>query len=363
MFEKFANSLYSDYEIHIIGSSASNFSPKLFTHLSIYFHTPKQLKRLSMNRLQFGDFFLQKVRQISPNLLIINSPELLLWAGMYKFKHHCSIIYDIRENYFKNLWFQKTYPVPLRYVLAIGVRSLELLSRLFIDFYLLAEKSYAQELPFIQHKYAIIENKFSLLQAKINITNNKKYNVKNEIRLIYSGTISKVYGTLEAVYFSQKLYQQNSSIRLLIIGYCSDKNYFEKVQKLCEDQSFITLKMQDKPVSHRTILQEIAEADFGILSYQSNPSIDKCIPTKLYEFFALQTPVIIPKNPLWEDLVLENQAGLSIDFANFNTRAVLEKLQQTKFYPSPLPNSLWTFEQEKLCQIIQKIMTKNSNLD
>jgi len=360
MFEKFADSLYPDYEIHIIGSPTSNFPSKLFAHLSIYFHTPKQVTRLSMNRLQFGSFFLQKIQQICPNLLIINSPELLFWAGVYKFRHHCPIIYDIRENYFKNLWFQKTYPIPLRYGLALGVRSLEILSRLFVNCYLLAEKSYAQELSFIRNKYVIIENKFNLFQIKINTPNNKNHISKNKIRLIYSGTISKVYGTLEAIYFSQKLHQQNPNIHLLIIGYCSDKNYFEKIEKLCKNQDFITLKMQDKPVLHRSILHKMAQADFGLLSYQSNSSIDQCIPTKIYEFFALQVPMIIPKNPIWEKLVLENKAGLSVDFEDFNAKEILQKLQHTKFYPSPLPDSIWTFEQDKLRQIIQKIMTKNT---
>ncbi len=349
MFEKFANSLHADYQIHIIGAPTQKLPSK---PKNIHFHAPNKLERLSKNRVLFGYFFWQKLLEIKPNLLIINSPELLLYACLYKINSRKPIIYDIRENYFKNLWYQRNYRWGWRNLLAIQVRILEIFSYFFVNFYILAEKNYIKELFFCKHKNYIIENKFSASQYKPNF---RKKKIKT-LNFVYTGTVSKVYGTLEAIQFIQKLHVCNPNVKLTIIGHCSDKNYFQRIIQTTENQHFITLKIDTQPVPHPHILDAIQEADFGLLTYPFNISTKDCIPTKIYEFLAYQTPMLIPKNPLWENLVLPYQAGLSIDFQNVMPDKILHQLQNTVFFPKPVPESIWAFESEKLQKLVHQFL-------
>jgi len=75
--------------------------------------------------------------KVKPELIIVNSPDLLLFTCLYKILFGGHIIYDIRENYFKNLWHQNNYALGLKHILALSVRTKECITApLFNHFFI-----------------------------------------------------------------------------------------------------------------------------------------------------------------------------------------------------------------------------------
>mgnify|MGYP000229935105 CR=1 FL=1 len=85
-----------------------------------------------------------------------------------------------------------------------------------------------------------------------------------EFNLLYSGTIAKAYGIFEAIELSKKLYENDSSIRLTIIGYCAKKSDLLRLKHEIQGLDFVTLIGGDHLVPHSEIVNEIKKANFGL---------------------------------------------------------------------------------------------------
>jgi len=367
MYEKFALSIIKyfpdEYEVHIIGAASSHIS-HFHRVNNVFFYPLAQFDRLSKQRWKYGQVFLQHILKIKPNLLIINSPELLLPSLLIKIYLKIPVIYDVRENYFRNLWYQPNYAFFLRFPLAVLVRVLEYLSRFWIDFYLLAEKNYEKEFSFSKGKSQVIENKYQW------IMNNKQFPVKNEnpttrhqpktanqqaIIFLYTGTISYIYGTHRAVRFIKKMQKYLPHSRLIIKGFCSDKKYRELLYQEVRGCNFIHWEISEIPMSHQDIIRAFAEADIALLPYLPNKSTQNCIPTKLYEYIAHRMPMIIQYNPLWQEVCNSCKAAVFTDFEQFDAEILIQELNSFPFYYQGNTDFVWwENEEEKLRQVIER---------
>jgi len=349
MYEKIGISLGKDkgYEVHVAG-----YEGKIPDNTTIYFHPLYSFKRLSRARVFAPYKFLKLLFKIKPSLIIVCTYELLKATNFYRLFFKCKVIYDVQENYYSNIVHNKTYPLLLRLPLAWYVRLDELLSQSFINYYLLAEKIYEKELGFTKGKRIVLENKY-----KGEIFEHKKARNDGEIRLIYTGTIAEEYGVFEAIELTKKLHNLDSTITLTITGYSPSKKTVEELKKAIEDYSFITLKGGSKLIPHHEILEEIKMADFGLICYRANKSTQSRVPTKLYEYLALQLPIILQKNTLWEEKCTPYNASLVINYRDFNAENLLVQLKTGKFYGNPPDNSLlWENEEEKLLTVVKKLI-------
>lgn len=357
MYEKVGQSLAKlpETEIHIAGFAAKGISK----YQNIQFHPIFQFKRLSLARFLAPWKYYRLLLQLKPEVVIVNTFELLPVTILYRIFSGTRILYDVRENYFANLRYQPTYPAYLKPILANTVRLLEELAAPFIEHYLVAERSYVSELTFLGKNYTVLENKFKsnpdeafpkALPIKLTSAN---------LHFLYSGTISEVYGIFEALDFIDRLYNLNPAITFTIIGYCPQVETLAKLQARIASKPYITLIGGENLVPHPEILKAIERATVGLLPYQQNLSTQNCIPTKLFEYLGSGLPVIIPENALWEQLVNENQAGISISYSTAELEKVLNRLTNVSFYGNGLPVTVyWAEEKEKLLQLFQtKILT------
>ncbi|MCF6360342.1 MAG: glycosyltransferase, partial [Cyclobacteriaceae bacterium] len=97
--------------------------------------------------------------KVKPELIIVNSPDLLIITCLYKILFGSQIIYDIRENYFRNLWYQQNYSWGTRHFFALVIRSKEVILSPLFSHFILAEKVYEKQLNFIGNRFSVIENK------------------------------------------------------------------------------------------------------------------------------------------------------------------------------------------------------------
>jgi glycogen synthase len=335
------------YEAPIPENAAGNIS----------FHPLFRFRRLSTGRAKAQHAYYQLLLQVKPEIIIASTHELLLVSYLYKQKYRCRLIYDVQENYSLNLRAQNNYSKGLKHLMAYGVRGLETLTATGIDHFLLAERSYAEELPFVQGRYTFIENKYKAPIKQTNPDIPVFIPAAGPLRLLYSGTIAEEYGIWEALTLAEKLHALNPAVQLTIIGYCANAQTWERLRTACHKLSFVELIGGDRLVPHRHIIERISKSHIGLLPYRPNASTFRCIPTKLYEYMAHALPILIQQNPLWQGIVEESGAGLSIDFKTVDVPVLHHQLLSTSFYSQGIPDDIfWQSEEEKLLTLVQQLL-------
>ena len=347
-YEKISKSLACSqhYEVHILGSLPT--AEPLTANILLY---PIAKTNGGINRFLIPWKILNALFKIKPEVLIICTHELLLIATIYKLFSGGKLIYDIQENYFFNLIYQKNYLWGLRHLLALYVREKETLLSYFVDHFLLAEQCYADEIKFIKQRYSIIENKFIAPEFEL-----KKQN-QVRVEFLLSGTISKEYGVLDVLRFFKKL--PASKYKLNLVGHCPNKRTFRVLEKEVDGVENIDFNVSTTPVPHQEILAHIGIKTIALLPYQVNKSTAKKIPTKLYEYIGMGLPVLISLNPLWDNLIKKYHAGLSIDFhLPINIDDISKRLTLTKeVQVVDLKDIMWYNEEVKLLAILKNLIS------
>ena len=347
MFEKMGVSLAQsgEYEVHIVGYP----SETLINEPNVYLHSLPRFKRISFGRITARLKALQFFIKVKPELLIVTTHELLGVAIVIRILFGAKIIYDIQENYWRNILFTNAFPKLIRPLIAFFVRLKEWVSSpLFLQF-LLAEKFYANELGFIKNKFVVIENKCKVPQ---DFQQNPS---KDFIRLVFTGTIAKSTGVFQAIDLAKKLHAIEPKIRLTIIGYCAQTNGLQKIKNEISKNDFITLTGADEFVSHSLIMNTIASANFGIIYYPLSPHIENKIPTKLYEYLACQLPILLQNHPPWMEMCDPCDAAINVNFESPNIGEILKKIHSSSFYSKKTYGITWEAEEEKLFGLLGHI--------
>jgi glycosyltransferase involved in cell wall biosynthesis len=351
-YEKIATSISNTnkYEINIIGFC----SKKLPVHENIIFHPIFSFDRLGVDRLFAQVKMLKIILKLKPELIIVTCTELLIVITAYRILFGGKIIYDIQENYFRNIIYTNTFPAIIKYPLASLVRMTEYICSPLVNMFFLAEKVYQKQLRFIGKRYQIIENKTIIPVDLLNrpqLSNNKTI-------FLYSGTIAEHYGIFEAILFIDRLYQIYQNIELRIVGFAPDKRIFEKVRGMTQQKNYINIVGGDTLIPHYLILKEISTSDFCLLPYRKNRATEGRIPTKLYECLAMEKPVIISPDPIWETIISENNAGIAWDFTDESLPD--QKLFGKSYYGNNLSMQYqWKAESKVVCQAVDDLIYAN----
>ena len=352
-FEKMALSIAKNnrYQVYTLGYPVSSeTSDKNVVQIPLNKFKKNGIARIKA-RLQALNIYLK----LKPEVIIVNSTDLLLITVAYKILFGAKIVYDIQENYFRNLWYQTNYPIGLRHVLAIIIRTKETLLSPFFNHFLLAEKVYTKQLNFIGNRFTVIENK-SLIPS--NIIHQKP--IGKPIQFLISGTLAKEYGVFEGIHFFEFIKSRKPDSKLLIIGHCANAITYARLEKLARKINSIELKISSTPVSHSAIEQAILKSDIGLLPYIPNKSTQGKWPTKLFEYMSYKLPLIIQTNSTWNEFLLKNSAGFYINFTepkNYLKEPIEEKLLKQKFYQHTLSDTIyWLSEEVKLLKVLDNFI-------
>jgi glycosyltransferase involved in cell wall biosynthesis len=348
IFEKLGVSLgeTKKYDVKIIGFAANK--PEHSSQIS-FFPLPR-FKRFSAGRWMASWNILRYLQKIRPDLLIIATPELLPMAIICRLWLRTRIIYDVQENYSLNIITQSVYPLLIRYPLAWGIRLMEYAARPFISWHLLAEKVYVKQLTFPGRRFTVLENKF---QGNLPVTPARR----GHQRLLFSGTIGPHTGVFRAIELADALHATDSRVTLTIAGFCQHQATREKLMKLVRDKSYIRSIGIDQRVPHAEVLNEIERADAGIITYGDHPSTRGKIPTKLYEYLALQLPIFMEPRPSWLEITRPYQAAVPVNFLNPDGSKLMSEWQNTLFYTSiPGEEVCWTSEENKFLEMINNVL-------
>jgi hypothetical protein len=346
MYERMGQSLAANgYEVFIAG-----FPPTAAKPIDgIHFLPHNTFNRISFSRITVRFKILRKVLSIKPDLLIICTHELIGVGLLYRLFTGKRIIYDVQENYFRNILYTDAWPKFIRPFLAFAVRLKEIITFPFISQFLLAEKCYHTELTFTKGKNVIIENKCRLPQ------NFQRKSTNDLINLIFTGTIAESTGVFQAMELTKKLHAADHRIRLLIIGYCAQPKTLERVKDAIVSSTFISLIGGDSVVPHTQIMEAISTAHFGIVFYPRAKNTENRIPSKLYEYLACRLPMLIQEQPQWIDLCKPYSACIIVDPDQPDVSMILKQMTSGEFYLGSVENANWVTEEAKLLDSINSI--------
>ncbi|WP_162053004.1 glycosyltransferase family protein [Pontibacter pamirensis] len=356
MYEKLAVSLSKlpGVQVHVCGYEAPTPTN---APAAVSFHPAFRFSRLSFGRAKAQAAYYKLLQELQPDLVIACTHELLLASHLYCRQHNCKMVYDVQENFSLNIRAQDNYPPLLKQAMAFGLRNIEKGLSGHISHFLLAERSYAEELPFLGNRYTVIENKYKPA-AGYTPPATPVMLQHDSLRLLYSGTIGRLYGIFEAIAVAEQLHQLQPHTTLTIIGYCADKATYQEVLQQVQHKPFISLIGGSRLVPHEQIIAAIEESNIGLLPYQPNESTFRCIPTKLYEYAAHALPMLVQHNPLWHAFLQQHQAGVSIDYIRPDSLQLLQKIRNLQFYEPGVPAGVfWESEETKLFQLIKGILT------
>ena len=326
-----------------------------------------QGSRLSLARLLAQARYWQLLRRLRPGLVMVHAPELLpltlLWRTLGGGRE---FLYDIQENYALNVRTQHVYRGWARRALAAGLRWVEGAAARRAAAVLLAEASYADELPFLQTlppgRVLVLENKYQPAPGEaLPLASCPVPAATEPLRLLFSGTISGLNGVREAIALARALRAAwPGGAVLTIIGFCQQPALLRELQAAAAAESgWLTLVGGAGLVPHARIVAAMGRAHLGLLPYRPHPSTARCRPTKLFEYLAHGLPVLVPDNPLWTSLLHAHGAGLVVDFAEpaRAAAAVVAALPTARFYPAGVPTGpvLWAGESKKLGHLLESL--------
>ncbi len=347
MYEKLAITLAdAGYEVWVLGYPALD----QVSHPGIETWTLAPFNRLSLQRWLAPWKILRKIIQVKPELFIVTTHELLIVGMLYGIFFGCRWVYDVQENYYRNILWTTAFPRLLRWPLAWWVRCKEKLVAPFIHGFLLAEQDYQTQLNFTRKRQVVLANKCQVPPGF------QRAPTPGKITLLFSGTLAESTGLFQAIKLARQLHLADPSVELLLIGYCAQEVEWQKIQNAIAGAPFVTLLGGRKLVPHTQILAAIRTAHAGIIYYPPSPHIQNRIPTKLYEYLACQLPVLLQPVPAWVALAEPVQGAISIDFDRVDAPAVLNQLKQTTFFRTPSSDFTWQSEAPKLTAFIEKVL-------
>ena len=344
-FEKIGQSLAAaGYKIFITGSSPSSKQ----TVDGIAFIAHEKLERISWARIAARFKILNTAFRLKPDLLIVSTHELMGVALIYRMCTGKKIIYDVQENYFKNILYTHAFQKSLRPLVAGLVRLKEIIVSFFFSGFILAEKCYEQELGFVKKKICVIENK---CRVPIGFARNQ---TQDSIQLIFTGTLAESTGIFQAIDIAKRLHALDSKIKLDIIGFCPLPHVLQRIKNEIQSCHFILLKGGNHFISHQEIFDSIASANFGIISYPPSPHTKNRIPTKLYEYLACGLPVLMQVNSVWRKTSEKYKAAIYLDFTNYDAPQILHQLKLKSTF-QPVEDANWKREEVRLLSFLESI--------
>lgn len=338
MYSKLGRSLAQTYkyDVNIIGFKSKNLCNDPLIRCWPIFDFP----RISLSRALAPLKFFRKLLQLKPQLLILNSPDFLVVSSLYKILFGCAIIYDLQENYYRNIIWSHDTPSLLRRLRAGLIRAKESVFDRMIVRYILAEGCYLTECSFINKPFIILENKAQKPTVPPAHVPLEKQNPSG-CHLLFAGTIAESYGIFDTFKVADAIQALKPEVQYTICGHCPSAATYDSLVREAEKRPWVQLLVDTSPIPHQQILQQLRAADYTFVAYRLNPANKDCKPTRIWEALAWKTPVILRTEHPWRPWIEQHQAGFAIDFNSPDPQNLLLSLNEERYFTKELPESIY----------------------
>lgn len=305
IFHKQCRSLWkAEYDVNLLAPHSKN---EVIEKIKIV-----ALKKVE-SRLQrmFGSpiyIFLKAFRE-KCDIYHFHDPELLPVAVFLKALCGKKIIYDVHEDYSKQILSKPYLPKISRRFISIIVKAIEYYSSMFFDGIVTATDDILNN--FSHHKVAVSVKNYPILSYfshEINRYHNSRHN-DGIFKLVYAGSLSKDRGMVEMIHALSYI---NKPIKLIIYGNIAKNSYECEIGSLdgVEKVEFLGW------VDHLKVVKSLSTYDAGIVCLHPLLNYMTALPIKLFEYMAAGIPVIASDFPILRKIIEENKCGICVNPLN-----------------------------------------------
>lgn len=238
-----------------------------------------------------------------------HDPELLLVGILLKLLSRKKVIYDVHEDYSKQILSKSYLPKVVRKGVASLTKAIELLSTRFFDGLVTATDDILKKFSYHHGKSVSVRN-FPILSYFPSANKNNKESQNSRVfTLVYIGGLSKTRGVFEMV---QSLQYITEPIKLTLCGQFYPGNFETTISKL---KGFDRTEYLGW-VEHKKVSQLLSECDVGMVCLHPIPNYLTALPVKLFEYMAAGLPVIASNFQLLREIVEGNRCGICVNPLN-----------------------------------------------
>jgi glycosyltransferase involved in cell wall biosynthesis len=332
------------YSVSIIGFAPAGVLPSGLSYYSL-----GEFPRLSLRRYLARWRAFQLAFTCRPHLFIFSTHELIFPALLLKVLLGTRVVYDVRENYYRNIRHSEGLFAAWRWPLALFVRGIEKVTAPMMDYFFLAEKGYESEFRFHRGGWTVIENKAFLPPASSGFS-------PRGWNLLFSGTLSESTGVFRAIQLAATLHARQPAVTLTIVGYAATSNVQKRIRGEAEAKPYIRLIGIETHVPHGDIVAQIQQARAGIIAYLPMPHTLNSVPTKLFEYLTASLPILCDSGWPWISRFEASRPFVTVRFDHPDAEAILDALTQRSFYPAPAREASWQTEAPRLLAAVKNIV-------
>jgi glycogen synthase len=319
IYEKLGRSFAKipETEVFLVGNGST--APESLDNIS--FHTIFKIGRLGWKRLLAPWQLYGKILEVKPDINVVNTIDFQLVTILNKIIFGNKAIYDIPENLLYNSFYMNNFRGGWGYVAGVVQRWVEWVSGWAFDAFFLAEQSYFFNMPFVQKKSIVLENKLRKPDFAPTL-------LKDPFSLLITGTLSRSYGLPQALDWADAFYESDKRFHLVICGYTALRSDREWLKEAVSGRMYCQWIDNEGFISHVTLLKRMQIAPFALLPYPVQPALALCFPSKCYEYGYFMTVQVVNKNPYYifrlyeagfRTMNMENKADFLVNDIDINS--------------------------------------------
>lgn len=235
-----------------------------------------------------------------------HDPELLPWMVKLKKKTRAKVIYDVHEDYPKQILSKHWIPKIFRSIIANIFDIYEKKAIKNFDFIITVGEDVKEKFKKLNPNVETIKNYPNLDYFK-NISANLFS--KSVFTLIYTGGLTRERGIKEIVKALEFLPE---NVELILLGEFVPSDFEKEIRKM---EGFKKVKYFGQ-VPFKEVPKYLAKADIGIVCFLPLPNNINSNPNKLFEYMLVGLPVIASNFPLWKEIIEGNKCGICVDPLN-----------------------------------------------
>ena len=297
-----------------------------------------------------------KAIKLKADVYHFHDPELLPVGVLLKIFTGRKVIYDVHEDYGKQILLKYYIPKILRKSISFIIDVFEKDASLCFNGiitatdYILMNFSYHKKAISVKN-YPIIEN-FSYKE--------KYYDNKNVYTLIYVGGLAEIRGIIQMIKALE--FFENKNIKLILAGKFESKDLEDKVKKLKGYEKVEYLGWVDP----KKVPYLLNDADIGMVCLNPRPNYLTSLPVKLFEYMLAGLPVVASNFPLWKKIVEGNNCGICVN--PLDPKEIANAIKYLIDHPNEakvmgengrravLEKYNWEKESEKLVRLYEEIL-------
>ncbi len=238
----------------------------------------------------------EKGLELDCDIYHFHDPELIPY-GLRLLRHGKKVVYDIHENLPKQVLYKEYIPLLIRRLISFSVNKWESRAIRKFSYNIVADPDTYDRVSRLTKKAEMVRNFVILDDVPIDWQS-------KEDAMTYIGSITEPRGIFDMLEILKHV-----DIKLVLAGKFSNKELEAKAKSMpgWEKVEYLGFVGKDQ------VLRILQRVKIGLVPLHKTEKYLGAYPVKLFEYMNAGIPVIINKIPLWEEIVLGENCGLSVD--------------------------------------------------